>query len=180
MKKLIEIQKELKAPKNQYNSFGKYNYRSAEDILEAVKPLLIKHELLMTISDSIEIIGNRIYVKTTIVITDGNTEIRTSAFAREPETRKGMDDSQITGASSSYARKYALNGMFCIDDNKDSDTPEKTEKKNKPELKPDNKDKWTKAVKYLNENIDKLDTIKSNYELSQINEKKLKDEACIS
>jgi hypothetical protein len=180
--KLIEIQKNLKAPKNQYNSFGKYNYRSAEDILEAVKPLLIKHELLMTISDEIELIGNRVYVKAIVTIVDNEKIITTTAYAREPESRKGMDDSQITGASSSYARKYALNGMFCIDDTKDSDSPQKKDGKVKPKpsLTNNDVDKWAKAVKYLKSNIDKLDSIKENYQLTKEDEQKLKNEAGIS
>lgn len=122
--KLIEVQEELKAPKGQYNSFGKYHFRSTEDILEALKPLLIKRGLLLVMYDEIELIGSRIYVVSTADLTDGATNIKVSARARESETKKGMDDSQITGTASSYARKYALNGMFLIDDSKDADTPE--------------------------------------------------------
>jgi hypothetical protein len=123
MKELIEIQKELKAPKSQRNTFGNYNYRSCEDILEAVKPLCHKHGCLLTISDSISEIGGRVYVSATATITSPtNTPISVTAYAREPESKKGMDASQITGAASSYARKYALNGLFCIDDTKDADT----------------------------------------------------------
>lgn len=121
LNKLLNVQNELKAPKGQYNSFGKYKYRSCEDILEAVKPLLVKNGLLLTITDDIVMIGNRIYVKATVCVTDGKNSVSNSSFAREDETKKGMDGSQVTGASSSYARKYALNGMFCIDDTKDSD-----------------------------------------------------------
>lgn len=120
--KLIEIQSELKAPKGQFNSFGKYNYRNCEDILEAVKPLLKQHGLTIVIGDDIINIGNRFYVKATVTICDGENSVSTSAFAREEENKKGMDGSQVTGASSSYARKYALNGLFAIDDTKDSDT----------------------------------------------------------
>lgn len=120
--KLIAVQGELKAPKGQYNSFGKYKYRSCEDILEAVKPLLVKHGLLLTITDDVVMVGNRIYVKATVTVSDGKDSVSNSSFAREDETKKGADGSQITGAASSYARKYALNGMFCIDDTKDSDT----------------------------------------------------------
>lgn len=119
--KILVIQSELKAPKGQYNSFGKYKYRSCEDILEAVKPLLVKQGLLLTISDDIILVGDRVYVKATVTISDGEHSISNTALAREEETKKGMDGSQVTGASSSYARKYALNGMFCIDDTKDSD-----------------------------------------------------------
>ena len=122
--KLIEVQEELKAPKGQYNSFGKYYFRSTEDIVEALKPLLIKRGLLLLMYDEIELVGSRIYVVSTADLTDGATNIKVSARARESETKKGMDDSQITGTASSYARKYALNGMFLIDDSKDADTPE--------------------------------------------------------
>lgn len=120
--KLVAIQSELKAPKNQKNNFGNYNYRSAEDILEALKPLLKKYGLLIGISDSIEAVGDRVYVKASVTVSDGENHIATVAFAREPYDKKGMDDSQITGATSSYARKYALNGMFAIDDTKDADS----------------------------------------------------------
>ena len=122
--KLMNIQVELKAPKNLYNSFGKYKYRSCEDIVESVKPLLKQNGLLLTLSDEIVLIGDRFYVKATAVVSsveDGGY-ITVSAFAREEENKKGMDGSQVTGASSSYARKYALNGMFAIDDTKDSDS----------------------------------------------------------
>lgn len=122
--KLIEVQEELKAPKGQYNSFGKYHFRSTEDIVEALKPLLIRRGLLLLMYDEIELVGSRIYVVSTADLTDGATNIKVSARARESETKKGMDDSQITGTASSYARKYALNGMFLIDDSKDADTPE--------------------------------------------------------
>lgn len=123
MEKLIEIQTELKAPKSQYNSFGKYAYRNAEDIMEAVKPLLKKHKCLLYLSDEVVYIEGRHYVKTTVTfIEPGGWQISVSASAREEQEKKGMDGSQITGASSSYARKYALNGLFLIDDTKDSDT----------------------------------------------------------
>lgn len=124
MKQLIEIQKELKAPKGQYNSFGKYKYRSAEDILEAVKPLLHKHGCQLTLTDEIVLIGDRYYIKATATITNGEESATTSAYAREDLDKKGMDGSQITGTASSYARKYALNGLFLIDDTKDADTDE--------------------------------------------------------
>lgn len=123
MKELINIQSKLKAPKSQYNSFGKYHYRSAEDILEAVKPLVHAENCTLTLTDDIVCAGSRIYVKATCRLVNSQGEvIETSAYAREDESKKGMDGSQITGSSSSYARKYALNGMFCIDDNKDADT----------------------------------------------------------
>ena len=125
VKNLIDIQSKLKAPKGQYNSFGKYRYRSCEDILEAVKPLLRDAGCTLTITDDIITVQNRIYVKATATIKDaeGNAESVT-AFAREPEGKKGMDESQVTGTASSYARKYALNGLFLIDDTKDADTDE--------------------------------------------------------
>lgn len=123
MKELITIQSELKAPKTQVNRFGGYKYRKAEEILEAVKPLLAKQKCTLIISDDIVMIGNRIYVKATATIKNEKGECETTTgWAREEETKKGMDGSQITGASSSYARKYALNGLFAIDDNADSDT----------------------------------------------------------
>ena len=123
--KLRNIQKELKAPKGQYNSFGKYAYRSCEDIFEAVKPLLDKNGLILRMTDSLEYIGDRYYIKATAILTDGDSFIENVGYAREEETKKGMDGSQITGASSSYARKYALNGLFLIDDVKDSDSTNK-------------------------------------------------------
>lgn len=124
--KLIAIQQQLKVPKNQWNDYGKYHYRSCEDIVEAVKPLAHAQGLVLLLSDEIEIKGNRYYVKATATLTDGSKEntLQVSAYAREDESRKGMDGSQVTGSSSTYARKYALNGMFGIDDNKDADTNE--------------------------------------------------------
>ncbi|HBE4048241.1 TPA: ERF family protein [Escherichia coli] len=119
-KKLWTVQQTLNAPKNQRNNFGGYNYRSAEDILEAVKPLL--QSITLTVSDEIVLIGNRYYVKATATLSDGEDEIAATAYAREEESKKGMDASQLTGATSSYARKYALNGLFCIDDARDPDT----------------------------------------------------------
>ena len=132
--KLNKIQTELKAPKGQYNSFGKYKYRSCEDILEAIKPFLTETKTVLTINDEIVFIGNRFYVKATAVLTDCENEnsfIINSAFAREDDSKKGMDGSQITGASSSYARKYALNGLFAIDDTKDADTDENAKQQGK-------------------------------------------------
>ena len=123
-----DIQHKLKAPKGQYNSFGKYNYRSCEDILEGVKPLLKEHDLALLIDDEIVQIGERYYVKATAKITDGREIVSATAYAREPDTKKGMDESQITGATSSYARKYALNALLCIDDTKDADTMDNSKK----------------------------------------------------
>lgn len=124
MEKLSKIQKELKAPKGQMNKFGGYRYRSCEDILEAVKPLL--DGAILTLQDEIVYIGDRFYVKATAKFIDGDYEHTTTAYAREPLDKKGMDASQITGMASSYARKYALNGLFCIDDTKDADTMDNT------------------------------------------------------
>ena len=124
IEKLIKIQQALKAPKNQYNDFGKYAYRGCEDILEAVKPLVAEEGLALTLSDELVQMGDRYYVKATVTLTDGTASIQAHAFAREAMTKKGMDESQVTGTASSYARKYALNGLFCIDDAKDADTSE--------------------------------------------------------
>lgn len=122
--KLMAIQSKLKAPKGQYNSFGKYKYRNCEDILEALKPLLAEEKTSLVISDELQQIGDRYYVKATVTLFDTEKDelVYSTAFAREEESKKGMDGSQVTGAASSYARKYALNGLFGIDDTKDSDT----------------------------------------------------------
>ena len=124
MCKLQEIQHRLKAPKGQYNSFGKYKYRSCEDILEAVKPILNETGCTLTLSDEIVLIGDRYYIKATAKLKGEGIDEVVTAYARESETKTGMDASQITGTASSYARKYALNGLFCIDDTKDADTDE--------------------------------------------------------
>lgn len=128
--KLLNIQSELKAPKNQTNNFGRYNYRSCEDILETVKPILNKEKCVVIVNDEIEQVENRFYVKATVSLVDVESGeiIASSAYAREEENKKGMDSSQVTGASSSYARKYALNGLFAIDDTKDSDVTNSGEK----------------------------------------------------
>lgn len=130
--KLMIIQQELKAPKGQKNNFGNYRYRSCEDILEAVKPLLKETKTVLTITDELIQIGERYYIKAIATLSDTEEEkqINNIAYARESENKKGMDDSQVTGATSSYARKYALNGLFCIDDTKDADTDEYTEQNN--------------------------------------------------
>ncbi len=156
--KLMNIQQELKAPKGQYNSFGKYAYRSCEDILEAVKPLLKKEKVVLTISDELQYIGNRYYIKATATLIDTESEatISNSAYAREEETKKGMDGSQITGASSSYARKYALNGLFGIDDNKDSDTTNIQSKEEKEDKKASPKQIELIQKYYQGENLTKL------------------------
>lgn len=122
LNELVYIQSTLKAPKNQRNNFGGYNYRSCEDIMEAVKPLLKEVNCTLVVSDDIVQVGDRFYVKATAILkTPSGEEYKNSAFAREPLSKKGSDESQVTGAASSYARKYALNGLFCIDDTKDAD-----------------------------------------------------------
>lgn len=123
--KLATIQKKLKAPKGQVNDFAKFNYRSCEDILEALKPLL--DGVTLVISDEMVLVGDRVYVKATVSLSDSENMIEATAFAREPLSKKGMDEAQVTGATSSYARKYALNGMFLIDDTKDSDSHENSD-----------------------------------------------------
>lgn len=133
---LTGVQAKLKAPKNQVNKFGGYKYRSCEDILEAVKPLLDECDATLTISDSIELIADRVYVKATATFKAGEEVESVTAYAREPISKKGMDEPQITGTASSYARKYALNGLFLIDDTKDPDTNEYTEQQNKAKKQP--------------------------------------------
>ncbi len=135
--KLAEIQLALIAPKNQYNSFGKYHYRSCEDILEGLKPCLAKVKAAVTVSDEIVLIGERYYIKATATLRDTETSeyISNTAYAREEDTKKGMDASQVTGSTSSYARKYALNGLFCIDDVKDADTRDNRQKEAKEQQK---------------------------------------------
>jgi hypothetical protein len=124
---LVRIQKELRAPKNQYNSFGKYNYRSCEDILEGLKECLGECSVLL--NDDVIMVGDRIYIKATATLKLGDESISTTAMARESLSKKGMDDSMVTGTASSYARKYAMNGLFAIDDNKDADMIESVEDK---------------------------------------------------
>ena len=148
--KLSKVQTELKAPKGQYNSFGKYKYRSCEDILEAVKPLNAKHGVVLTVGDEVVEISNRFYVKATAVFVDieSGEKIINTALAREDDSKKGMDGSQITGTASSYARKYCLNGLFCIDDTKDADTDEyRHQQERKPQ---ENKPQERQYVKVVN------------------------------
>ena len=135
---LNEIQTTLNAPKNLHNKFGGYNYRSCESILEALKPKLAQHKATLVITDDMVEVGGRVYVKATVTLTAKDQSWQATAFARESETKKGMDESQITGAASSYARKYALNGLFAIDDTKDADAT-------------NNHDTTTKKVKYITE-----------------------------
>ena len=162
MKELLEalgkVQAELKAPKNQYNSFNNFNYRNAEDILEAVKPLLKANKLTMIITDSMKQVGERYYLEAKVKLYGYDSEIEALGIAREPEQKKGMDEAQITGATSSYARKYALNGMFNIDDTKDADTDEhhKTTQPAKP-----NASKQFKASTSRSASEKQLDYIKT-------------------
>ena len=143
MNKLAVIQQTLKAPKNQLNNFGKYKYRSCEDILEGLK--LVLGGLVVTVEDDVKMIGDRIYIKSTATLTDGENSITNSAFARESLTKKGMDDSQITGTASSYARKYALNGLFLIDDTKDADSMDNSQATAKKPTQDDMN--WVGAIK---------------------------------
>ena len=138
--KLMTVQTKLRAPKGQYNSFGRYSYRSCEDILEALKPLLAEVGAIVNVSDEIKLIGNRFYVEATAMFLDCETgdSVVARASAREDETKKGMDLAQVTGSVSSYARKYALNGLFAIDDNKDSDATNTHGKDIKPNMTPVN------------------------------------------
>ena len=165
--KLLKVQQELKAPKGQYNSFGKYKYRSCEDILEAVKPLLEKNKLTLTLTDTIVPASEiRFYVKATAKLIDIESEeisiIENTAFAREDAEKKGMDGSQITGTASSYARKYALNGLFLIDDTKDADTDEYHEQNNQVKL-------ITKAqIKKLGELVDDIPAMLNYYKVDKI------------
>ncbi|MGM0331559.1 ERF family protein [Enterococcus sp. AZ050] len=160
VEKLIAVQTALKAPKGQYNSFGNYNYRSAEDILNAVKPLNKEQGLLLTLSDEPLLIGDWHYIKATATITDGIIKESFTAYARESFTKKGMDDSQITGAASSYARKYALNGLYLIDDTKDADTDEyKKQEKNVKKI-------TKKQLEQLRANFQKIAALKKVSEKS--------------
>jgi hypothetical protein len=135
MSNLAKIQAAVKAPKGQFNNFGRYKYRSCEDIVEAIKPVINPLGFALTLSDEVVFIGTRFYIKATATLTDGNETYAATAYAREEEVKKGMDGSQITGASSSYARKYALNGLFAIDDTKDSDSMDNKEEEEKKEKK---------------------------------------------
>lgn len=178
--KLLEIQTELKAPKSQYNSFGNYNYRNCEDILEALKPLLAKVKAAVVITDEIVNIAQRFYVKATVRLINVENEevIETSAYAREPENKKGLDESQITGSTSSYARKYALNAMFAIDDTKDSDyAPDSNSKpasapKNKPLSKETQEEINRRIMEYTK--LSKIPVSEITAELSKVVKKDLK------
>jgi len=148
------IQTELKANKGQENKFGKYKYRSCEDILESVKPLLKEHKAILTLTDSIELIGERYYLKAVATLQIEDVSISTSAYAREPLSQKGMAEPQVTGSASSYARKYALNGLFAIDDTKDDDT-----KDNRDNKKPEQKPKTTTGQKNTEKKINNFDDL---------------------
>lgn len=148
VEQLAVIQEKLNAPKNQYNKFGKYNYRSCEDVLQGVKPLL--GDAVILISDEIKVVGNRIYVEATAVFKLANDEIKVKAFAREPESQKGMAEPQITGSASSYARKYALSGLLLIDDNKDADSQDNSkseEFKPIPYVQTEQDKNWITAIR---------------------------------
>ena len=162
---LQQIQAELKAPKNQYNSFGKYTYRNAEDIQESLKPILAKHGHSVIIYDDIVQVGGRIYVKATVELIDpANKEVaKTVAFAREPESRKGMDDAQVTGATSSYARKYALGGMFLLDDTKDADANEPKPEPKPPEKKDSTYQKYLDAMASVKKELSAFETGEDGY-----------------
>ncbi len=176
--KLLNIQAELKAPKGQYNSFGKYKYRSCEDILEAVKPICAKHKATLVVSDELKYIGERYYIeaRATLIDIEDGSRVENTAYAREEETKKGMDGSQITGTASSYARKYALNGLFCIDDTKDADTDEYKQQIDNDKLID------SKMVSGLNDAIEKaniddkvVELILSQYGYTSTSEIKMKD-----
>lgn len=177
MELLSKIQKELRAPKNQRNNFGNYNYRSCEDIVEAVKPFLTEGATLV-LNDEIVLIGTRYYVKATATLTSGSESVSTTAYAREEETKKGMDGAQITGAASSYARKYSLNALLLIDDQKDADTQDNTKDEKAPKTPAAKKDeikaklaelgKTPKTVKEAQDIIRELTGLEfdvKNYEL---------------
>ena len=177
--KLLNIQTELKAPKGQKNKFGNYMYRSCEDILEAVKPLLKENKVTLQLTDEIVFLGNRYYIKATAILkdTEEETKVENTAYARESETKKGMDDSQITGTASSYARKYALNGLFCIDDTKDADTNEYKDQQQDNNKLIDNKMKESlnKAIENAKIQDNVVELILSQYGYSNTAEIKIKD-----
>jgi len=174
MEKLTKIQAELKAPKGQYNSFGKYKYRSCEDIQEAVKPLLKKYNVSLTLSDDLQVIKERYYIKVTAVLVCNETKesVSVTSFAREEENKKGMDGSQVTGASSSYARKYALNGLFLIDDTKDSDATNNglEEPKKLPKLE---EARFVKALENIKNGTYTIEKLKASFELTEEQLKRL-------
>ena len=155
---LMAVQAELKAPKGQHNSFGKYDYRSAEDIIEAVKPLLKENGLFLNMTDEVVLVGDRYYIKATVKVVDIVTgeSVQTSALAREAAQKKGMDESQVTGTSSSYARKYALNGLFAIDDTKDADTDQYARQTSKAPVKSSQNEDLMAAKRQLKAEVDRI------------------------
>lgn len=169
--KLIKIQSELKAPKNQRNKFGNYNYRSLEDILEAVKPLLVKHGVELTLADEVVEVAGIPVIKATATLTDGSREIVRTAVAGVDLAQKGMAIPQTFGSASSYARKYLLNGLFLIDDTKDADTQDNSDKGGKKQLL-ENTEEFLKAVQFI-KNGGKVDSIKTKYSISKEVESKL-------
>ena len=179
--KLLSVQAELKCNKSQYNAFGKYYYRNAEDILEAVKPLLAKVKATITINDEIVNIANRFYVKATAKIIDieSGDVVETNAYAREPENKKGLDESQITGSTSSYARKYALNGLLLIDDTKDSDyAPDSNSKPaSTPKSKPLSKETQEEINRRIMEyaKVSKIPVSEITAELTKVVKKELRE-----
>lgn len=175
--KLLNIQTELKAPKGQKNKFGNYMYRSCEDILEAVKPLLKENNVTLQLTDEIVFLGNRYYIKATAILkdTEEETRIENSAYARESETKKGMDDSQITGTASSYARKYALNGLFCIDDTKDADTNEYKTQQEDIKINKTMEGALREVIKNNNISNEKVWNILDNFGYEKLAEIRIKD-----
>ena len=186
--KLLNIQTQLKAPKGQFNNFGGYKYRSCEDILEAVKPLLLEQKCVLTITDTVDNIGERFYIKAAAVLTDVESDesIINTAYARETDDKKGCDPSQITGTASSYARKYALNGLFLIDDTKDADTDEHAKQTGQDEKKATEKqialieklvdaDKIPNLLKYYN--VEHLEDLSST-QASEVIAKKKGEKKC--
>lgn len=165
--KLHEIQSEIKVPKKQFNSFGKYYYRSCEDIVEAVQPVLHKYGFSLILSDTVELVGNRHYFKSTATITDGKESYSATSYAREEESKKGMDASQISGTASSYARKYALNGLFAIDDAKDSDSTNGQQELVKKPIFDKTNANFAKAKQAIQEGTYTIADMQSKYTLSQ-------------
>lgn len=168
--KLVAIQGELKAPKNQYNSFGDFKYRSCEDILEAVKPLLKKQKVVLTLSDEVVAVGDRVYIRACATIADTESEEHYSnvAYAREALSKPKMDDAQITGTASSYARKYALNGLFLIDDTKDADTDEHAKQTGKEKKTKETKKATANQIKLVKGLVQDIDAMLTYYGLEKI------------
>lgn len=172
IEKLANIQQELKAPKGQYNKFGGYNYRSCEDILEAVKPLLKANKCTLTISDELVSLGARFYIRAEAKLTsidEPNDFYINTAYAREEETKKGMDGAQITGTASSYARKYALNGLFCIDDTKDVDNVNNEERTEQTDAEPkEDKKASAKQIELVNKLVKDKDAMLKFYKIDSV------------